>query len=111
MIDLSRTGRIAIDLSFALMLLSGAPATVNKRILMFLIIALTLLTFTEDLMVEFKPASGPAALDSALKVFCMATSRPGTSSTRHRRGPSCLHPARERERRAILILRPSGLLQ
>jgi hypothetical protein len=72
MIGLSRAGRIAIDLTFALMLLSGAIATVNKRILMLLIIALTLLEFTADLIVEFKPAFSPAGWDSALKVFCMA---------------------------------------
>ena len=39
----SRTGRIAIDLIFALMLFSGAIATVEKRMLMSLIIALTIL--------------------------------------------------------------------
>jgi hypothetical protein len=36
------------------MLLSGAIATVDKRILMLLIVALTLVEFTADLMVEFK---------------------------------------------------------
>jgi hypothetical protein len=72
MIGLSRVGRIAIDLTFALMLLSGAIATVNKRILTLLIIALTLLEFTADLLVEFKPAFSPMGWDSGLKVFCMA---------------------------------------
>jgi len=72
MIGLSRAGRIAIDLTFALMLLSGAIATVKKRILMLLIVALTLVEFTADLMVEFKPAFSPMGWDSALKVFCMA---------------------------------------
>ena len=57
MLGLSRPGRIAIDLTFALMLLSGAIATVNTRILMFLIVALTLLEFTADLIVEFNPSS------------------------------------------------------
>jgi len=36
MVGESRPGRIAIDLTFALMLLSGAFATVNKRIPRFL---------------------------------------------------------------------------
>jgi hypothetical protein len=36
MIGLSRPSRIAIDLTFALMLLSGAIATVHKRMLMYL---------------------------------------------------------------------------
>jgi hypothetical protein len=72
MIGLSRAGRLAIDLTFALMLLSGAIATVNKRILVLLIIALTFLEFTADLLVEFKPAFSPMGWDSGLKVFCMA---------------------------------------
>ena len=72
MLGLSRPGRIAIDLTFALMLLSGAIATVNKRLLMFLIIALTILEFTADLIVEFNPSFSPRGWDTALKVFCMA---------------------------------------
>jgi hypothetical protein len=43
MVGLSRPGRIAIDLTFALMLLTGAIATVHKRMLVYLIIALTIL--------------------------------------------------------------------
>src|ERR1700685_4056882 len=72
MLGLSRPGRIAIDLTFALMLLSGAIATVNKRLLMFLIVALTTLEFTADLVVEFNPSFSPRGWDTALKVFCMA---------------------------------------
>src|ERR1700689_672420 len=72
MLGLSRPGRIAIDLTFALMLLSGAIATVNKRLLMVLIIALTILEFTADLVVEFNPSFSPRGWDTALKVFCMA---------------------------------------
>jgi hypothetical protein len=48
MVGESRPGRIAVDLTFALMLFSGAIATVEKRMLMFLIIALTILEFTAD---------------------------------------------------------------
>jgi hypothetical protein len=72
MLGLSRPGRIAIDLTFALMLLSGAIATVNTRMLMFLIVALTVLEFTADLVVEFNPSFSPRGWDTALKVFCMA---------------------------------------
>ena len=54
MVGESRPGRIAIDLTFALMLLSGAFATVNKRMLMYLIIALTILT--TDLIAFFARA-------------------------------------------------------
>ena len=73
MVGESRLGRIAVDLTFALMLLSGAIATVNKRMLMSLIIALTILEFTADLIVEFNSSFSPKGWDTAIKVFCMAT--------------------------------------
>ena len=72
MVGESRPGRIAIDLTFALMLLSGAIATVQKRMLMYLIIVLTVLEFTADLIAEFNSSFSPHGWDSALKVFCMA---------------------------------------
>jgi hypothetical protein len=72
MVGLSRPGRIAIDLIFALMLLSGALATVRKRMLMYLIIALTILEFTADLIVEFNPSFSFSGWDTALKVSGMA---------------------------------------
>jgi hypothetical protein len=72
MVGESRPGRIAIDLIFALMLFSGAIATVEKRVLMYVIIALTILEFTADLIVEFNPSFSPRGWDTALKVFCMA---------------------------------------
>jgi hypothetical protein len=72
MVGESRPGRIVIDLTFALMLLSGAIATVNRRMLMSLIIALTIVEFTADLIVEFNPSFSLRAWDTALKVFCMA---------------------------------------
>jgi hypothetical protein len=72
MVGESRPGRIAVDLTFALMLLSGAIATVEKRMLISLIIALTILEFTADLIVEFNPSFSPRGWDTALKVFSMA---------------------------------------
>jgi hypothetical protein len=72
MFGLSRPGRIAIDLIFALMLLSGALATVYARMLMYLIIALTVLEFTADLIVEFNPLFSFRGWDTALKVSGMA---------------------------------------
>ncbi|MGA8101876.1 MAG: ion channel [Candidatus Acidiferrales bacterium] len=72
MVGLSRPGRIAIDLIFALMLLSGAIATVRKPILMYLIIALTILEFASDLIVEFNASFSPRGWDVALKVTGMA---------------------------------------
>jgi Ion channel len=72
MVGMSRPGRIGIDLVFALMLLSGALATINKRLLMYLIIALTILEFTADLIVEFNPSFSFRGWDTALKVAGMA---------------------------------------
>src|SRR5271155_4586053 len=64
MVGLSRPGRIAIDLVFALMLVSGAFATVHKRMLMYLIILLTILEFTADLIAEFNPSFSPRGWDT-----------------------------------------------
>ena len=72
MVGESRPGRIAIDLTFAIMLLSGAIATVHKRMLIYLIVVLTILEFTADLIAEFNPSFSPRVWDTALKVFCMA---------------------------------------
>src|ERR1700722_19143919 len=72
MVGESRPGRIAIDLTFAIMLLSGAIATVQKQMLIFLIVALTILEFTADLIAEFNPSFSPRGWDTALKVFCMS---------------------------------------
>jgi len=72
MVGLSRPGRIVIDLTFALMLLSGAIATVYKRLLMYVIIVLTALEFSADLVVEFNPSFSPRGWDTALKVIGMA---------------------------------------
>jgi len=40
--------------------------------LIYLIIALTVLEFTADLIAEFDPSFSPTGWDTALKVFCMA---------------------------------------
>ena len=54
------------------MLLSGAFATVHKRTLVYLIVALTVLEFAADLVVEFDPSFSFRGLDTALKVAGMA---------------------------------------
>jgi hypothetical protein len=69
---LSRPGRIAVDLTFALMLLSGAIATLSKPMLKYLVIGLTVLEFTADLIAEFDPSFSPLGWATALKVFGMA---------------------------------------
>ena len=67
----SRPERIAIDLTFALMLFAGAIATVEMRMLIYLLVALTIVEFAADLAVEFNPSFNSGGADSALKVFCM----------------------------------------
>jgi hypothetical protein len=92
MLSLSLAGRVAVDLTFALMLLSGAIATISQRILMYLVVALTILEATADLIVEFNPSLVHWEWDSVLKVSGLAilvvmtlkqTFRPG-SVTVHR---------------------------
>jgi hypothetical protein len=88
----SRPGRIAIDFSFSIVLLSGAMATVQKRLLIYLLIALTILEFTADMIVEFDPAFGQMRWDTALKVFCMAILVVMTlKQTFHLPGPVSVH--------------------
>jgi hypothetical protein len=72
MVGLSRPGRIAIDFTFALMLLSGAIATVSNRLLMYLVIALTALEFSADLVEEFNPSFSVRGWDTAIKILGMA---------------------------------------
>jgi hypothetical protein len=72
MLGPSRPGRIVIDIIFALLLLSGAIATLDKPLLMSLIIALSVLEYAADLFVEFNPAFSFRGCDTALKVSGLA---------------------------------------
>ena len=90
MFHLSRLGRIAIDLIFALMLFSGAIATIRNR-LMYLVVALTVLEFTADLIVEFHPSLGYWGWDTALKISGMAILVVMTLAHTFRPGPVSLH--------------------
>jgi hypothetical protein len=72
MVTLSRSGRIGIGLMFALMLFSGAVATIRKTIPKYLVIALTVLEFAADLVVEFRPSFGHWGWDTALKISGLA---------------------------------------
>ncbi len=72
MLGPSRPGRIVIDVIFALMLLSGAIATLDRPWLMALIITLSILEYAADLFVEFNPAFSFRGWDTALKVSGLA---------------------------------------
>jgi hypothetical protein len=91
MVTLSRFGRIGIGLMFALMLFSGAVATIRKTILMYLVIALTVLEFAADLIVEFKPSFGHWGCDTALKISGLAILVVMTLRQTFRPGPVSVH--------------------
>jgi Ion channel len=91
MVRQSRPERIVLDLAFALMLVSGAIATIRQPIIMYLIIALTILEFTSDLIVEFKPSLIQWDWDTALKVLGMAILVIMTLRQTFRPGPVSVH--------------------
>src|SRR5436190_15526005 len=91
MVHLSRSGRIALDLIFALMLFSGAVATIRKKILMYLVIALTGVELIADLIVEFSPSLGHRGWDTALKISGMAILVVMTLKHTFRPGPISVH--------------------
>jgi len=91
MVRLSRSGRIGLDLIFALMLFSGAIATIRHRILLYLIVALTALEFTADLIVEFNPSLGHHGWDTAVKISGMAILVVMTLKHMFRPGPISVH--------------------
>lgn len=72
MVRLSRCERLGLDLIFALTLFSGAIATIRHRVLLYLIVALTALEFSADLIVEFNPSLGHRGWDTAVKISGMA---------------------------------------
>jgi len=91
MVSLSRYGRIGLGLIFALMLFSGAVATIRNRVLMYLIIALTVLEFAADLVVEFLPSFGHPGWDTALKISGLAILVVVTLKQTFRPGPVSVH--------------------
>ncbi|HEY6768631.1 MAG TPA: ion channel [Candidatus Sulfotelmatobacter sp.] len=91
MIPLSRFGRIGLDLIFAFMLFSGAISAIRHRALMYLVVAVTVIEFTADLIVEFNPALGHLGLDTALKVSGMGILVVMTLRHTFRPGPISVH--------------------
>src|SRR5258708_38043178 len=91
MIRLSRSGRIGLDLMFAFMLFSGAVATIRQKALMYLVVAVTVLEFAADLIVEFTPLLGHLGWDTALKVSGLAILVVMTLRHTFRPGPISVH--------------------
>jgi hypothetical protein len=91
MIRLSRFGRIGLGLMFALMLFSGAVATIRQRTLTVLVIAVTVLEFAADLIVKFIPSLGHWGWDTAFKISGLAILVVMTLKHTSRPGPISLH--------------------
>jgi hypothetical protein len=91
MVHLSRSGRIGLDMIFALMLFSGAIATIPQRILLYLIVDVTALEFTADLIVEFNPLLGHLGWDTAVKISGLAILVVMTLKHTFRPGPISVH--------------------
>ena len=70
MVTLSQAGRLALSLIFTLTLTFGAFATIQHRIVIYLVIGLTMSTFAVDLIAEFAPSHGSPALDTMLRLVC-----------------------------------------
>ena len=87
-IRLSRPGRIGLDLAFAFMLFSGAVATIRQKTLMYLVIAVTVLEFAADLIVEFNSSLAHFGWDTALKISGLAILVVMTLKHTFRRVPS-----------------------
>lgn len=91
MLHLSRYGRIGLGLMFALMLFTGAVASIHNRILMYLTIALTVFEFAADLVVEFDPSFGHPSWDTGLKISGLAILAVVTLKQTFRPGPVSVH--------------------
>ncbi len=72
MVTLSQLGRLVLSLIFALTLIFGAFATIQRRIVTYLVVALTMSTLAVDLIAELAPSHSLPALDSTLKLACLA---------------------------------------
>jgi hypothetical protein len=88
---LSRSGRIGLDLVFALMIFSGAIATIRQRALMYLVVAVTVIEFTAGLIVEFNAVLGHLGWDTPLKLSGMGLLAEMT--LRHKSRPGPIHRA------------------
>ena len=72
MVTLSFLGRIALALIFVLTLISGAFATIQQRIAIYLVVGLAMTTFAVDCIGEFAPSYSLPALDTTLKLTCLS---------------------------------------
>jgi hypothetical protein len=72
MVTLSQVGRIGLALIFVLTLISGAFATIQQRIAIYLVVGLAMSAFAVDFIGEFAPSYSLPALDTTLKLACLS---------------------------------------
>jgi voltage-gated potassium channel len=72
MVTLSQPGRIGLSLIFVLTLVFGAFATIQHRILIYFVVALTIATLAVNLISEFAPSHSSSALETTLRLACLS---------------------------------------
>lgn len=72
MVTLSQVGRLALALIFVLTLISGAFATIQHRIAIYLVVCLAMLTLAVDLIGEFVPSYSRPAIVTTLRLACLS---------------------------------------
>jgi len=71
-VALSQVGRLALSLIFVLTLISGAFATIQHRILIYLVVVLAISTLTVALIAEFIPLHSSLLGETVLKLACLS---------------------------------------
>jgi hypothetical protein len=72
MFDVSPLGQLALSLIFALALIFGSLAIMRRRIGVYLVVALTVSTFTVDVFAGFRSFRALASIDTILKLVCLS---------------------------------------
>jgi len=70
-VTLSRVGRIALHVVFALTLISGAAATIRHRLTTYTVAGLTVVTFSVALMGEFQNSRAFPPVETSLELACL----------------------------------------
>ena len=86
-IEVSRLGRLALSVVFALVLVSGAFATIRHRIFIGLVVALVVSTFALSVIAEFDPRFISPVLQTASKLVCLSVMVSMTMRQTFRPGP------------------------
>jgi hypothetical protein len=93
MFTLSHLGRIALSFTFVLTLISSAFATIQHRILIYLVAAVAILALTAESIAEFAPSHSFSAPEMILKLSCLSIMLFMTLKRTLRPGPVTLYRA------------------